>query len=489
MPAQLQRKLGLWACISIVAGSVIGSSIFMKPATMAGQLGSPILLLLVWVVAGIVSIFGGMINAEIGAMLPETGGQYAYFRHMYGRFFSFLFGWACFIVINTSAVAAISFIAAEYSSYFISLPHFPASVEQSAILRVPFVGEFYLLNNIGIKLVAMLLVIGFTSLNHYSLKGSGRIQVIFTVAKIAALFFVITGIFLSGKGSIANLFTNSSTMNFSAWPVILGFVAATSGALAAYDGWNNLGYAGGEIKNPQKNIPRGLIWGLIICILLYLLTTQAYLYVLPVDIIRNSKMVATDALTIVMGLTGASIISLLVIISTTGAVNGNILPSARITFAMACDGLFFPVAGRVHPRFHTPYIALWMHCIISCAFIMTGTFDMLADLFVFVSWLFYGFAAYGIFILRKKMPDAARPYRLKGYPWIPVLFMLFAVFYFTLTIYNDINNYLNGRSKLINSALGLALLATGLPFYFYFHKKYRNLPGETTKAQEEAKVS
>lgn len=200
-------------------------------------------------------------------------------------------------------------------------------------------------------------------------------------------------------------------------------------------------------------------------------------------------MVATDALTIVMGLTGASIISLLVIISTTGAVNGNILPSARITFAMACDGLFFPVAGRVHPRFHTPYIALWMHCIISCAFIMTGTFDMLADLFVFVSWLFYGFAAYGIFILRKKMPDAARPYRLKGYPWIPVLFMLFAVFYFTLTIYNDINNYLNGRSKLINSALGLALLATGLPFYFYFHKKYRNLPGETTKAQEEAKVS
>ena len=176
----------------------------------------------------------------------------------------------------------------------------------------------------------------------------------------------------------------------------------------------------------------------------------------------------TIKLSIVMGAAGAIIIALLVIISSTGAINGNILPVTRSTFAMAQDGLFFRSAGRVHPRFHTPHVALWLHCLVTCLFILTGSFDMLADLFVFMIWMFYGFAAYGIFILRKKMPNAPRPYRLKGYPVIPIIFLGFSLFYFSFTLYNDIFNYLEGRSKVINATLGLSLTAAGIPFYFYF---------------------
>ena len=291
---------------------------------------------------------------------------------------------------------------------------------------------------------------------------------------MAALVFLIAAIFLSGKGSFGNFSLNSTSMDFSSWAVISGFVAATSGALAAYDGWNNLGFTGGEIKDPQKNIPRGLIWGLVICICLYLFTTQAYLYMMPIDEIKNSPLVATDALSKIMGTWGVTVIALLVIISTTGATNGNILPTARISYAMSRDRLFFNWAGRVDAKYHTPYGALWMHCMMSCLFIFSGSFDMLADLFVFVSWLFYGFAAFGIFILRKKMPDAERPYRLKGFPWIPVIFILFAAFYFFITIYNDVINYKTGKTNLINSVLGLSLLLTGIPFYFYFRWRNKN---------------
>lgn len=348
-PPQLQRKLGLWACISIVAGSVIGSSIFMKPATMAAQLGSPALLLVVWTIAGIVSIFGGMINAEIGTMLPQTGGQYVYFRHMYGRFFAYLYGWAGFIVINTAAIAAIAFIAAQYTTYFIPLPHFSGRIEQSFVCEIPFVGRLFPLENLGVKSLAIGLVIIFTLINHRSVKAGGNVQVLFTVLKVSALLFLILAVLFSGKGSVKNFVTAGSAMDFSSWGVVTGFVAATSGALAAYDGWNNMGFVGGEIKDPQKNIPRGLIWGLVICIILYILTTLAYLYLLPVDVMKTSKLVATDALLKVMGGGGASIIALMVIISATGAINGNILPCARITYAMAKDGLFF-FMGRYRRR-------------------------------------------------------------------------------------------------------------------------------------------
>lgn len=475
MSDTLQRKLGIWACISIVAGSVIGSSIFMKPATMAAQLGSPLLLSLVWVVAGVISIFGAMINAEVGAMLPETGGQYAYFRHMYGKFFSFMFGWASFIVINTAAIAGISFIFAQYSAFFIELPSFSQATISSFKIHLPFIGDLYPLDNIGVKALAIVLIVIVTAINHRSVEAAGNIQVFFTLVKVLALILLIGGIFFTGKGNVTNFTTNSIDMDFSAWALLTAFIAATSGALAAYDGWNNLGLAGGEIKNPEKNIPRGLIWGLVVCMIMYLLTTQAYLYMLPVEEMKHSSLVATDALQKVMGAGGASLIAVMVIISTAGAANGNILPCSRITYAMAEDGVFFSWAAKEDKRNKTPYVSLWLQATWSVVFVLTGSFDMLMDMFVFVTWIFYGFAAYGIIILRKKMPHAHRPFKLKGYPWIPVVFILFAALYFIITLYNDFHNHAIGKTPIVYSLLGLVLLSVGIPFYVYFLYKNKKV--------------
>ena len=472
MPApQLQRQLGLWTCVSIVAGSVIGSSIFMKPATMAAQVGSPLILLLVWVIAGIVSLFGGMINAEVGSMLPKTGGQYVYFRHMYGDFFAYLYGWAAFIVINTAAIASIAFVFAQYAEYFVQLPRLAEETEKSLQLSIPFIGKIFPLENIGVKSLAILLIVIFTWINYYSVKAGGAVQVFFSVLKVAALILLVGVIFFSGKGSFQNFITASVDRDITMWGMISGFIAATSGALAAYDGWNNLGFVAGEIKDPKKNIPRGLIIGLGVCILMYVLTNQAYLYMLPIDEMKNSTLVASDALAQVMGIAGGGFIALLVMLSSTGATNGNILPCARITFAMAEEKKFFAWTGKVHPRFHTPGNALWLQGIWSCLFVLSGSFDMLTDMFVFVTWIFYGFAAYGIFILRKKMPNAERPYKVWGYPIVPIIFLLFTAFYFIVTLYNDINNYIIGKTHFINSVFGLALTAIGIPLYWYFRKR------------------
>ena len=471
---QLERKLGLWTCVSIVVGSVIGSGIFMKPATMAAQTGSPMILLAVWIIAGIVSLFGGMINAEIGTILPNTGGQYIYFRHMYGDFFAFLYGWASFIVINTASIAAIAFVFAQYSEYFIQLPRLSPGTENSVSLSIPFIGKIFPLQNIGVKSLAIILILIFTSINYYSVKAGGAVQVFFSVLKVAALILLVLAIFFSGNGSIQNFFTGSAKRDGSYWGVVSGFIAATSGALAAYDGWNNLGFVAGEINNPKKNIPRGLLIGLGVCIFMYLLTTQAYLYMLPVDELAKSPLVAADALNAALGVAAGGLIAVMVMVSTSGATNGNILPSARVTFAMATERKFFSWAGKVHPRFHTPGNALCLQGAWSCLFVVSGSFDMLTDMFVFVTWIFYGFAGYGIFILRKKMPDVVRPYKVWGYPIVPIVFILFAAFYFAVTLFNDVSNYINGKSQFINSGFGLLLTLAGVPLYWYFKKKHAN---------------
>jgi len=469
--SQLQRKLGLWSCISIVAGAVIGSSIFMKPATMAMQTGSPIILLSVWIVAGIISLFGGMINAEVGCVLPVTGGQYVYFRHMYGDFFAFLYGWACFMVINTASISAIAFVFAQYSEYFVKLPRLPESTEQSIRLVIPFIGKIFPLQFLGIKLLAVGVILIISFINYVSLRWGARLQLFFTIIKVAALLLLVSIIFFSGEGNTQNFVKPAPDADFSAWGILAGFIAATSGALAAYDGWNNLGFVAGEIKDPKRNIPRGLFIGIAICIIAYVLTNQAYVYMLPVDQMRHSSLVAADALQVVLGVGGGALIALLVMLSTLGASNGNILPCARIIYAMGEEKRFFSFTGKVHPRFHTPGNALWLQCIWACLLVFSGSFDMLTDMFVFITWIFYGFAAYGIFILRRKMPNAERPYRTWGYPIVPLIFIAFALLYFVITIYNDIMNYATGRSPVINSVLGLLLTVAGIPVYFYFKRK------------------
>jgi len=466
---QLKKTIGLWPAVSIIIGSIIGSGVFMKPATMAQQVGSPLWLTAVWIVAGLFSLIGALIYAEVGAMLPETGGQYVYFKHMYGRFVAFLYGWAAFAVINTAAVAAISFVCAQYADYFLHLPRLSVAAEHSFIVHLPFLGNLYPLENLGVKLFAVALVIGLTLLNYISVRAGSALQVISTIVKMLVIAALVFGIFFSGKGSVHNFVETVHPK--SGIGLLSGLVGALTGAFMAYDGWINITFVGGEISNPQKTIPRSLFAGVFACILVYVLVNQAYLYVLPIDKVAASPLVASDAIAVALGTTSAAIVAAMVVICTFGAVNGNIMSVARVTYAMSIDKLFLTWTGKEHPRFRTPGNALLLHGIWSCVLIISGSFDMLADMFTFISWIAYLMGAVGIFILRKKMPHTARPYRAWGYPLLAALFIGFASFYVVSTIWNDVNNYNTGKAPVINSLLGLAITVLGVPVYWYFRKR------------------
>jgi len=468
----LQKNIGLWSATTIVIGSVIGSSIFMKPATMAGQLGSPVLLIVVWVVAGLISLFGAMAFAELGAMFPQTGGEYVYLEKTYGDFFGFLYGWSSIAVINTAAVASIAFVCADYLGYFLHIPKLDPVTEQSIKLHIPFIADIFPLQNLGVKLLAIAIIIGLSIVNYISVRSGNAIQFIATVVKILAILLLVFGILFSGKGSISN-FANSHSFKASGFALFAAFMAATTGAFASFDGWVNVNMIAGEIKDPQKNLPRSLLIGLFICIIVYALINIAFFYVLPIDVMASSSLVASDAAEKVMGIAGGGLIALLIVISAFGATNVNVLTNARVVFAMSEDKTFFSFAGKVHPRFQTPGNAVIVIGVLSILFVISGSFDILADMFVFMSWVFYALCVIGVFVLRRKFPDIQRPYKVNGYPWVPGIFVVFTLFYIGTTLYNDIVNYRNGNSPMINSVIGLLLTLAGVPLYFYFKRKQR----------------
>jgi len=472
--SSLVKKIGFWSATAIITGSIIGSGVFMKPASMAGQLGSPVWMTLVWIIAGVFSLFGALVYAELGAMMPETGGLYVYFRRMFGDFVAYLYGWAAFSVINTAAVAAIAFVCAYYADYFLQLPQFSVAMVNSRVWHIPFIGDLYPLKDAGVKGLAIFLILVFTFLNSRSVKTGSSFQLVSTIIKIVLLAALVFGLFLSGKGDLQNFYRAANPKEGTA--LLSGIVAALTGAFFAFDGWNNITSMAGEVNNPKRNIPRSLLLGVFICIAVYVLLNQAYLYVLPVEKVAASALVASDAVAVALGHTAEAIVAALVVISTIGALNGNIMATPRITYAMGKDKLFFASTGKEHTRYHTPANALWLHGIWTAVFIITGSFDMLADMFVFVTWIAYGLGAVGILMLRRKMPDAERPYKIWGHPVVTILFIAFSAFYLISTVYNDVNNYLNDRQPAINSVLGLLIAALGIPLYLYFRKKKKINP-------------
>jgi len=467
----LVATLGLFTTTALVVGGMIGSGIFRNPSTMASFLHSPELLLGVWVVAGLVTMFGALTNAEVAGLIPVTGGQYQYFRVMYGDFVAFLYGWALFVVIQSGSIASITFVFAEYFNTVVPLWQLDDATTSAWAISLPF-ATIYPLKQIGIKLLTAGAVGSLTLINAFGVREGGRVQGFFTVAKVAAILFLVFMAFTSTSGHVGNVFVASTT---TAVPVgtalIFALAMAMNKALWSYDGWNNLTYVSGEVKNPQTTVPRALMIGTGICISVYVLINIAYLTILPIDALSASSAVARDAAWIMMGTFGAVFVSVAVMVSTVGTSNGTILASSRVYYSMANEGMFFKGAGVVHEKFRTPVRSLVLQLGWTTVLIFSGTFDMLTDMLIFISWAFYGLGAYGVFVLRRKMPDAHRPYRTWGYPVVPIVFILFAVAFLGFTIFSDIENYTNGNAPVINSLWGVILLSSGIPFYWYFKKR------------------
>jgi basic amino acid/polyamine antiporter, APA family len=478
-PVELLREIGLIAAVAFAIGSVIGSGIFRKPGLMASQLESPLLLLLVWVVAGLMTLFGVLSIAEISGMFPEAGGQYIYFNKSYGDFAGYLYGWAVFIVIQTGSIASIAYVFSDSLGYFFKFPRLGPAWEAFA-LHIPGLGSITPFKFIGLKGCTILLILFLTVINYLGVRLGSAIQIFFTGLKIAVILAIVVLAFTIGHGNLAN-FTQSAVSFSGGAPVFLAFIIAMSGAFWAYDGWINLTYLAGEIKNPQKNMPRAMIIAAVVFISVYLLINLAYFYVIPVhdmgsrylaaEATGQSYLVATDAVSSFLGNWGGSLIAIAIMISTFGTTNGTLMMSARVYYAMAREKLFFNRLQRVHPRFRTPGPSLIIQGIWTSVLILSGTFDQLTDMLIFVSWIFYAAAALGVIVLRRKMPDHERPYKVWGYPLVPVLFIIFAMIYVVFTLYSDIANYASGRAPLINSLFGLMLVAAGIPGYLYWKQR------------------
>ena len=478
-PRELVRQLGMIAAISCGVGSIIGSGIFKKPALMATQLGSPEMLVLVWVIAGVLTLFGTLSIAEISGMFMDAGGQYVYFNKSYNDFIGYLYGWAVLAVIQTGSIASIAYVFSDSLGYFFRFPRLGPAWESFAI-HLPYIGDITPFKFIGLKLSTIFLLVFLTIVNYLGVRLGSAVQVFFTSLKVLTIVAIVILAFTLGHGNVANFSANAPAVSADI-PFFLAFIMAMAGAFWAYDGWINVTYMAGEIKNVQKNLPKSMAIAVLIVIAVYILVNLAYIYIIPVNVMAQkyaiaeqtgqSYLVATDAANNFLGSWGGALIAIAIMISTFGAVNGTTMMSARVYFAMAREGLFFKKIGEIHPRFLTPGPSLILQCIWASVLVLSGTFDQLTDMLIFVSWIFYALGALGVIVLRKKMPDHPRPYRVWGYPWVPWIFIVFAAIYVVFTLYSDMSNFIHHRTPLINSLMGLLLVAIGIPGYLYWKRK------------------
>ena len=431
---RLKRVLSLMDATMINAGGIIGSGIFMVPATVALYTASSSLFFMVWILGGVVSLFGALSVAELGAAMPKAGGQYVFLNEAYGPVWGYLYGWSAVVVINTASMAAVGVAFAEYLKFF------------------------YTITDLAVKEIAIFSIILLTIINIVDVKSGARFQNIFTFAKLGAILGVILlGLFLEG-GSTQNfspLFTDRPPLSLIG-PLGLAMVAV----LWTFDGWIFVTYVAGEVKNPERNIPLSLIFCMVIVVSVYIALNTVLVYVLGFDQMIGSELVMADAASKFIGGKGAAIVTIIILISLIGANNGFILTSARINYAMARDNRFFKQAAFIHPKFQSPANALIIQCIWACILTFSGTFNQLITYIIFASWIFYGMSAGAVIILRKKKPDMDRPYKTPFYPWIPIIFILFAIF---LTV----NTILEAPR---DAAIGTGIILAGLPLYYYWKK-------------------
>jgi len=432
-PERLPRTLGLWSSVAIVVGITIGSGIFRSPAGIAQKVPSPLLMIGLWVAGGIVTLCGALSLAEIAAALPETGGIYAYLREAWGRRAAFLFGWSELVLIRASALGGIAVVFGEYllRSFGIDPSEHVMGARALSAGAIAFAAAA---NIAGANVGAMIVGVA-------------------TWAKFAALTLLVAAAFALGGshgGATAHLTAPATG------PIGLGAAGlALVSVLWAYDGWADLSFASGEVTDPQRNLPRAIIFGTLALIALYVLTNIAYLYVLPVDVISRSPLVAADTMLALFGRAGVVLVSVFVMISSFSSLNGSMLASPRVFFAMADDGMLFKAIAKVHPRFKTPYVAILLAGVLGIALVMSRTFERLTDTFVLAIWPFYALGVAAIYRLRRDRPDLPRPYRAIGYPIVPAIFIASVAAFVINSLVND----------TLNSTLTFAVILAGLPVY------------------------
>ncbi len=435
-PDTLPRVLGLLNIITIVSGMMIGSGIFIVSAQVAAGLRAPFLMLSAWVVGGLLTFFGALSLAELGAAYPHAGGMYIYLREAYGPFIGFLFGWGLFLIVDSGTIATL---AVAFSSKY--MPH------------------FFKLSPLGMKATAVFMIAFLATVNYLGVRWGAALQNFLTVIKVGAIFAVCGIVFLFAKGNAAH-FVSPSPESFS-WGLVGRFGIALVAVLWAYKGWESATFSAGEFRNAERNLPLGIFIGTGLVILLYLVINLAYLYVFPSGFIATSTRIAADAMNAAVGPVGASVIAFVILFSIMGAANGHNLTGSRVYFAMARDGLFFKKIASVHPRFLTPYVSIVALGIWSAILSLSGTFEQLATFAIFGMWLFMGLTAGAVIILRKKRPDLPRPYKTWGYPVTPVFFILSALFISVNTLIH----------QFWNSFAGLLIIALGVPAYLYWRRK------------------
>ena len=452
---ELSRDLGVSQASAVVVGTIIGSGIFLVPAEMMQDVGSAKLVYLAWVVGGLLSFFGALTYAELGAMKPQAGGEYVYVRDGYGPMAGFLYAWTWFVIAKPASIATVVTGLVRILGTFSVFSFFSDNV-----ITTPFAVNWG-------QIFAITVAILISFLNYLGVKKAGEFQLVFTLLKVAIILGIVVVCF-SGAGTAAGRGWSNFAGTFAgAKGGVAGFMAALVAALWAYDGWNDLNMVAGEVKRPERNIPVALIAGVAAVGLLYMLVNAAVQYVLPASAIAASPRPASDAVAQVMGHMGASIVSAGMALSMLVTLNGTIMSGARVPYAVARDGYFFRALAEVHPRFHTPSVAIAVQAVLSMLLLLLGAnFRQLFSLAIFAEWLFYMIAGSTIFIFRWRDPQAARPYRMWGYPFVPVVFVAVSAALLYYTFNNDLRN----------STYGLLVILAGIPVFLYFSRRRKSLP-------------
>jgi basic amino acid/polyamine antiporter, APA family len=428
----LVRSLNLFDTTLLVIGGIIGTGVFFNTANVAQRVRTPGLILSVWLVGGLIAIIGALSFAELGAMLPLVGGQYAFLREGWHPLIGFLYGWTLLLVISPGGTSAVTMKFAQTLGTLV--PGMPSPWD--------------------LKLVGLAAIWSLTIVNYFGVKPGAMVQNIFTAGKLVALALLIAIGFLSG-GSPTQIPASPYEGSF-----ITAFGAALAPVLFSYGGWQGSTWAAGEIRNPQRNLPRGLLFGILVVVAVYVSAAAVYLHVLPVDAIRHTETLATDAAMRVMGDFGARFISVAILVSTFGFIDMTLLTAPRVFYAMGRDGYLFPAAAYVHPKHKTPVTMLLFFAAWTSVVFLAGSYDALLSYTTFGDWIFFGLAVGAVFTLRRRYPDLHRPYRVWGYPVLPALFVA-AAFGFVL-----INFFANQPQ----TSYGLGLILTGIPAFYLFRK-------------------